>query len=83
MASSVRRDARFADGERAVRQRLWKRVRKVNIERQVCTHVSTGSYVCARKMDELVFAAAQATHRFRPMHHPEDGSRLCFGGRAA
>lgn len=35
MASSVRMDVRFGDGERAVRQRLWKRVRKVKIERQV------------------------------------------------
>lgn len=35
MASSVRRYTRLSEGERAVRQRLWKRVKKVNIDRQV------------------------------------------------
>ena len=35
MASSVRRDVRLADGESAVSARLWKRVRKLKIERHV------------------------------------------------
>ena len=35
MASSVRRDVRLGDGERAVSARLWKRVRKLKIERHV------------------------------------------------
>ena len=35
MASSVRRDVRLGDGESAVSARLWKRVRKLKIERHV------------------------------------------------
>lgn len=75
MASSVRKEVKFWDGESAVKARLWIRVRKLKIDRQVWDdRLASAFHKHELGVSVLEFVAAQAMHRSRLVHRPVDGS---------